>query len=185
MNNNLLLELKPKYNLLSRLTFYFINATKSNQSTNIILVFALYILTFFCVVLMSFWGKDIDITLVFFVIFIIGICLLFLLFPLFRVFNDRKEFENYVFKIYEDRIEFVSAPSYLKRTTLNFSDIDEIVFSQNSFQKNNDLVSIEFISSKEHYEKLGYDHTHKNIIFFDVPNTQILHDILNKKFEEE
>ena len=192
MNKNLILEIKPEYNIQSRLTHFSLKGGNLFDIKIVYIGIAIFSLIFAGILILIFPSffqnlkrNSLECTLITFIIAFSPFIIVHVSAILKYLIIEKKNFNNYSFKIYEDGIEFVGAPSYLKRTMLNFSDIDEIIFTQNSIQKKNNLISVEFISSKEQNNYPLYNHFHENIIFFDVPNTQELHDILNRKFDED
>lgn len=194
MSNNLILEIKPERNIIANVMFLF--KIDSTQWTGFyITIFSILFLPFLLYVLISNWdtvigilsarGNERRIHRYYFCFF--ALCtlspILSVIFPFSMVKKYLKKVRGAQFKIYENKIEIVGGVPYLKNKKLYFSDIAEMIITQNFVQKMFNLISIEFISINE--SKKIYNSHHANMVFYNIKNTREIKEILIEKFNSK
>lgn len=194
MSKNIILQLKPENNFLANVIFLFLLDSKQWPGfyINIICLLLLPVFIIYMCSNLEFYTKfllykGLERTLfeywsslvgIFFVIFIFVPCCLYRMKT--KYFEKIKDVQ---FEIYENKIKIVGEVPYLKTNKLYFSEIDEIVITQNFIQKMFNLISIEFITSKESIKK--YNPHHVNMVFFNIKNAQETKDILMERFNRK
>lgn len=190
MSKNLILEISPERNFIANVMFLF-KIDSTQWKGFYITTFLILFLPFFIYFLISNWDTVMDLSWArrkhsyFFYTSLLCILspILSVIMPFFMVKKYLKKLRDAQFKIYENKIEIVGGVPYLKNKKLYFSDIAEMIISQNFVQKMFNLISIEFISINE--SKKIYNPLHANMIFYNIKNTSEVKDILIEKFNSK
>lgn len=190
MSKNLVLEIKPERNFITNVMFLF-KIDSTQWKGFYITTFLILFLPFFIYFLISNWDTVMDLSWArrkhsyFFYTSLLCILspILSVIMPFLMVKKYLKKLREAQFKIYENKIEIVGGVPHLKNKKLYFSEIDEIVITQNFIQKMFNLISIEFITSKESMKK--YNPHHVNMVFFNIKNVQETKDILMERFNRK
>ena len=165
MNEEILLEVKPKY-------IWWLRALSKlcNPVTLVVFFMTLaYIgvpLLFLPDALKESYGMSYiaSFSLIFIALFVFFALIINII-----IFFDKKNFEVTNYKVYNDRIEFEEGFINHKYTTIQLKDIKEIHLEQNFFQRKAELGSIRFVTAANNST------TNTGVYFRDIENSKYVY----------
>jgi len=182
--SELIMEVKPKYNMLVRFVSNFEIAMRFS-----VLIAALCSMVGGLIGALNFGEKfaqflnnhhDIYCFIVFGIFAII-----YILVSIILLYLNKKNFEVTNYKVYQDRIEFEQGFINHKYTTLNMIDIKEIHLIQNFFQKKLGLGTIKFITAGNANNEKNRNLFFTGISFSDIENSLAIYTKIRQIHESK
>ena len=165
MENEILIEVKPKFNNLVRL--FSVNLLFAAGAVYVISMFLFFILLAFSALLPKIsilLGQETS----FMAICIFEFLLFITVLPLFLWLN-KKNYEVTSYKVYSDRIEFEEGFINHKCTTIKICDVKEIHWTQNFLQRFANLATIRFVTPANNSA------TFSGVTFMDIENSKYIY----------
>ena len=168
MEQELLFEIKPKYNGLVRLIS---NPISANIGFFVGLGYMAFLIA---------ENPDNYVLIYIFVFLLFGYGLA----PFIFLYFDKKNFEVTKYKVYSDRVEFEEGFINHKYTTLQLKDVLEVHHTQNFFQRRVGLGTIKFLTAgnAETYKTRNYNLT--GVAFRDIENSNVIYAKIKQLKEE-
>lgn len=165
MSDEILLEIKPKFNNLVRV--FSNNLIYAAAGVYVIEMFLVLVFITISGTLPETFSLPSEELMVSYIIILS--CLIFiLLLPLF-IWLNKKNYEVTSYKVYNDRIEFEEGFINHKYTTIKIEDVKEIHLTQNFLQRFANLATIRFITSANNSTTLS------GIAFMDIENANYVY----------
>ncbi len=168
MNEEILLEVKPKFYILSRVAANFYKElilTLSLEGMFMMLITVFIIATNASAVINLAENNQLKFIAYILLIMVSLIVIIFPISALLFGFLDKRNFEVTSYKIYNDRIDFDEGFINHKHSSILFKDIKETHIDQNFIQRKYNVATIRFITAAKD----------TSINFQDIENFQLVH----------
>ena len=172
MNEEILLEVKPKFYILSRIAANFYKElilTLGLQGMFSMLILVFIIATNASVVINLAENNQFKFIAYILLIMVSLIVIIFPISVLLFGFWDKKNFEVTSYKVYNDKIDFEEGFINHKHSSILFKDVKEIHLDQNFIQRKYNVATVRFITAANN--PMG----ETSIRFQDIENAQYVY----------